>query len=556
MAGMERRRALVLPNRRILISRRRLLTGAAALAASFAVPRSAYATEFNVAAAPFNAPTNGTSDATAAINACISAASTQTNNNLRNLVTFSPTTGNSVQYLCNGNITFDPYRVQLDLQGCVLGFPNTGTGMIVAQASEANYNGVALNALQNGSLIGSGNETDTAQSMLSVQCAGLTICRLVVANAGRGIDCGFANTFAIRVEDCGMFQCGSGYSMQGTPTNSGENMQILGGQITACGSGVNWNNANGGLWVSQVAIDACSNAVFANGGPVRLRDCHIETAAVNNLANTYQLMAWTGPFSEVILNDCEMVYTSVNAAPSAIYSIAPAPFGVKLNRTRWGGSWAGATNNMSVNAGGSVQVSGSAQQGGGIVYQPLIDNSNTANSDPNFTAGTGLLVDLWTITKDTVANDGPLVGTNGSISLGSVNPHTGAQALAAAKLGASSTAFAFGILIPIKALDNASVNAWYRASANSLGTVALNVKFVTQQGQMQSAPVRGVPIFSKVTTALTTSLTPTTTYQNNVIAPFNSPAPLWTTHVLVEFDMTGMAGGTFYVGAPFEVYQL
>jgi hypothetical protein len=196
--------------------------------------------------------------------------------------------------------------------------------------------------------------------------------------------------------------------------------------------------------------------------------------------------------------------------------------------------------------GGNVQISGSRSGNNGATtsYPPLTDVANSLDADPTFENGTGTtFLDAWSLTQDSAGITSRVTGTNIGITIGTTKPHTGLQSLEAVKAGAATTLAAFGLLYPCRVFELHSGGFWYAASANSLGTTRLNIRYV----QLLYYGAGGVPFFGQSSTQFTANLTPTTTYQQafgNVIQP---SAPAWATHVLFEFDMKAMAAGTLYL---------
>ena len=188
-------------------------------------------------------------------------------------------------------------------------------------------------------------------------------------------------------------------------------------------------------------------------------------------------------------------------------------------------------------------ISGNA---GGPSYPPCIDANNSWNSDIAFVNGTGTtFIDAWAITQDTASITSRTTGTNLTITQDTAKPYQGFQDLAAAKAGNNTTAAAFGLLLECDQYTAASFQIAYAASAGSLGTCKLNLKYVT----VNYYGAGGVPVIGQSQLAAQLTLTPTTSYQTQTAPPgANTIAPSWVTHVLIEIDMGLMNAGTFYVG--------
>jgi hypothetical protein len=310
----------------------------------------------------------------------------------------------------------------------------------------------------------------------------------------------------------------------------------------ACAYGIDFNADNGELWVEGASFDFSSGGTFISceGWPVRVRDCHFEAAGY--FAPTFSC---TGTlYSEIDMKDCTYVYTGSPGTGVIAHCTVAAPFGIKFTRPCWGGGagWSQITTNnaLSDNGGGSIQIRQSKAQNATTNYPAIIDVSNTWNLDPNFAQAS--LADPWLLTLDSATITSRTTGTNISISETTAKPFTGnTNNLSAAKAGAATTVAAFGLLLPCQPDDAIGAAIEYAASANSLGTTAMNISFV----QIVPGAPNGVPTYKSQIS--TTTLTPTTTYQQVLASPL-TVAPAWATHVLVEFNMLSMGIGTLYIG--------
>ena len=211
---------------------------------------------------------------------------------------------------------------------------------------------------------------------------------------------------------------------------------------------------------------------------------------------------------------------------------------------------------LTVPGAGNVVIRGSISGNGtnsaqGASYPPLIDANNTWNDDFAFVNGSGsTFVDAWSLTQDTATITNRVTGTNLSITQNAAKPYVGFHNLTAAKAGNNATAAAFGLYLPVEQGNTAGIGIAYAASANSLGTFKINIKYVN----INYYGAGGVPSVGASAVPYTNTFTPTTSYQILTWSPLNNPAPAWATHVLIEFDMGLMNAGSLYIGKC-EVYQ-
>ena len=328
--------------------------------------------------------------------------------------------------------------------------------------------------------------------------------------------------------------------------------------------GIWWDrsDADSGVWIDGGMQG--SAITFSNRTPPFTIGCIVDrtnnvidwTEDGSSWIKSYSPSAGTGGQSITALENINLfpVVGLYNSGDSATINFGDSAF--TFSGIAGSNSIVGANTFFTVGGGGSVTVrrsksaNGAASTTGGS-WPPLMDATNTWNFDFGFENGsTTSFMDAWTLTQDSAGITSRTTGTNISITQNTTKPHTGFQALAAAKAGAATTVAAFGLLLRCDPLDSPSLGVWYAASANSLGTVALNIKYVN----LLYYGSGGVPFFGEETTPYTVTLTPTTTYQQKLQGVWNNPAPSWATHVLVEVDMNALGAGTLYID-DCEVYR-
>lgn len=188
--------------------------------------------------------------------------------------------------------------------------------------------------------------------------------------------------------------------------------------------------------------------------------------------------------------------------------------------------------------------------------QGLYNNSGTANPATgvgglSFSAlGSGKLFLGWRgITNDSATLNVGGTSFAGALPTGFIafNSGPGGQNFQATKVGATTTAAAFKLLVPLSKINGAEkfgVGFFYSASANALGTTLVTFGYgkVATGGDANDLPI--VTAIAQNTTTMT--LTPTTTYQQAVQLPFLQ-APNWVTHIVIQFDMKSMGAGSLFL---------
>jgi hypothetical protein len=498
----------------------------------------------------------GTNDATA-INNCATAAAAYATGGVgpRAKILFTP----GKTYTCNAQITFDPGLVEVDMQGATMSFPTLTGNCVVLSSSAQSPSGGFLRSLANGVLVGSGYQfvttpsTATTQTLIALECSGILIDSMALWNTGTAIDGSANNVYLCTMQNVLADSVMFGFKVSTNPGNSGETMVWRGGGMSAT-CGVYTNNTNGEIFLSDMSIDNFNTGLWTNGGLIVARNIHFETNQNTGPANNYYpftVSQYAGN-TMIILESCDFVYTGSSPAPTPFSSVGKAPVGIYAKDCTWSAGFSLASV-LSTNGGGAVYIRGSQQDNSPAeACPPVIDINNTRNGDPNFNAGSGLVVDSWMLTKDSATITSRLSGTNISITTNTTKPFTGnTYALAATKGGASSTAAGFGLLVPIDYFPLTPTAAFeYAASANSLGTVKFNIWAVNLLPGPTLPPIGQEfdVIFNSQVGTHGVVVTPTTTYQAYSLNPPNSPIPTWATHLLFEFDMLSMGAGTFYIG--------